>query len=63
MRSDTPACAHSGKESAVPCERRARPGHILCEPCRIECGGYNRYTSMPDEQSSVTAQQQLKEQQ
>ena len=25
-----------------PCQREHVPGHILCHPCRVEAGGYDR---------------------
>lgn len=37
-------CAHNDKEVSNKCPRPAAPGHIFCDWCRIECGGYIRYT-------------------
>jgi hypothetical protein len=50
-RSEGDVCAHSDGEPK--CPRRAVVGHIFCEPCRIESGGYIRYTRLPASHEAV----------
>jgi len=35
-------CANQNKETK--CGRNATPGHIYCNSCRLQTGGYSRYT-------------------
>jgi hypothetical protein len=34
-------CANRGEQ--VQCKNYAVKGHIYCDPCRLQTGGYNRY--------------------
>jgi hypothetical protein len=35
-------CANNNEKQPL-CRAAPTPGHIYCDPCRIACGGYDRY--------------------
>ena len=37
-------CANQSSEKGGPkCPNKATTGHIFCDPCRLQTGGYQRY--------------------
>ena len=48
-------CENQGKTAQTRCDNFAAPGHIYCTSCRLQSGGYYRYTPQATTQHKTAA--------